>query len=91
MKSEVLTAVKMSLLVFWVVTPCGLAGRYQRFEGSYSLKMETMCSSETLVSTESTRRYNPEDKHRQVYCVLFLHISSTGLQLTIMTYRAVLL
>jgi hypothetical protein len=26
---EVLTAVKMSLLVFWVITPCGLIGRYQ--------------------------------------------------------------
>jgi hypothetical protein len=29
--SEVLTAVKMSLLVFWEVTPCGLVGRYLRF------------------------------------------------------------
>jgi hypothetical protein len=26
---EVLTAVKMSMLVFWVVTSCGLVGRYR--------------------------------------------------------------
>jgi hypothetical protein len=25
---EVLTAVKMSVLVFWVVMPCGLVGKY---------------------------------------------------------------
>jgi hypothetical protein len=34
------------------------------------LKMETVCSSETLVSTyKSTcpRRYNPEDKHRHLH------------------------
>jgi hypothetical protein len=30
-RSEVLTAVKLSMLVFWVVTPFGLVGRYQRF------------------------------------------------------------
>jgi hypothetical protein len=31
MRFEVLTAVKLSLLVFCVATPCGIAGRYQRF------------------------------------------------------------
>jgi hypothetical protein len=32
-----------------------------------ALKMESVRPSETLVSTyESTRRYNPEDQHRQV-------------------------
>jgi hypothetical protein len=30
-RSDVLTAAKMSMLVFWVVTPCGLVGRYQSF------------------------------------------------------------
>jgi hypothetical protein len=51
---EVLTAVKMMILLFWVVTPCRLVG----------LKMETVCFSETLASTdESTRRQNPE-QHR---------------------------
>jgi hypothetical protein len=78
MRSVVLTAVKMSMLVFWVVTPCGLVGRYQRFRGTYCLllqgflspssapKMEALCFSETLVSTfKSTRRYYLEDQHRQ--------------------------
>jgi hypothetical protein len=32
---EILTAVKMSMPVFWVVTPCGLVGRYQLLRGTY--------------------------------------------------------
>jgi hypothetical protein len=37
-----------------------------RFAGRYHLKMETVCFSETLVSTyESTRRQDPEEQHRQ--------------------------
>jgi hypothetical protein len=52
-------AVKMLMLVFWVVTLCGLVGR------ASALKMETVCFSETLVSTyKSTWHYNPEDKHQ---------------------------
>jgi hypothetical protein len=30
---EVLTAVKMQIEVFWVVTPCDIVVGYQRFEG----------------------------------------------------------
>jgi hypothetical protein len=40
MKFEVLPAVKMSMLVFWVVTPCGLAVRYQRLRGTYCLHLQ---------------------------------------------------
>jgi hypothetical protein len=40
MKFEVLTAVKMSMLFFWIVTSCGLAGRYQRFGGTYFLHLQ---------------------------------------------------
>jgi hypothetical protein len=40
MRFEVLTAVKMSILVFWVVTQCGLVGRYQRFGGTYCLHLQ---------------------------------------------------
>jgi hypothetical protein len=29
MRSEVLTAEKMSIMVFWVITPYGLVGGYQ--------------------------------------------------------------
>jgi hypothetical protein len=46
---EVLTAVKMSMLVFWVVKPNGLVGRYQRFG-------ETSCVH--------LQGRNPEDPHR---------------------------
>jgi hypothetical protein len=35
LRFEVLKAVKMSMLVFWVATPCGLVGRYQRFGEIY--------------------------------------------------------
>jgi hypothetical protein len=35
MRFKVLMAVKMSMLVFWVVTPCGLGGRYERFGTTY--------------------------------------------------------
>jgi hypothetical protein len=35
---------------------------------SSALKMEAVCSSETLVSTyKSTRRYYPEDQHRHLH------------------------
>jgi hypothetical protein len=41
MRYEELRAVKISMLVFWIVKQCGLA----------VLTMERACSSETLVST----------------------------------------
>jgi hypothetical protein len=37
---EVLTAVKTSMLVFWLVTPNRLAGKYQRFGGIYCLHLQ---------------------------------------------------
>jgi hypothetical protein len=37
---EVLMAVKMSMLVFWIVTPCELVGRDQRFGGTYYLHLQ---------------------------------------------------
>jgi len=35
MRSKVLTAMKMSVLIFWVVTPYGFVGKYQLYEGTY--------------------------------------------------------
>jgi hypothetical protein len=42
---EVLTAVKTSMLVFWVVTPCRPVGRYQRFGGTYCLHLQRPTST----------------------------------------------
>jgi hypothetical protein len=52
MRSEVLTAVKMPMLVFWVVTSCLLVGT-QRFGGTYCLHFQGW-----------RWRYNPENQHR---------------------------
>jgi hypothetical protein len=58
-KFEVLTAVKVSMFVFWVITSCGLVRRYESFGGSMFLR--------NVGTYKSTRRYYPEDQHRQVY------------------------
>jgi hypothetical protein len=51
-------------VVFWIVTPCDLTGGYRRFERHKlpsTLKMDTVCSSETLVTTYRTMRcLNPD-------------------------------
>jgi hypothetical protein len=37
---KVLAEVKMSMLIFWVVRLYGLVGRYQRFAGTYCLRVQ---------------------------------------------------
>jgi hypothetical protein len=66
LRFEVITAGEMLMLVLWVVTLCGLVGRYQCFEGKYGLHLqvsqedEDSMFSETLVSTyKFTQHYNP--------------------------------
>jgi hypothetical protein len=39
----------LSVLVLWVVTPCGLVGRYRRFGGTYCL-----CLQSYSVTTQKT-------------------------------------
>jgi hypothetical protein len=64
---EVFTAVRIMMTFFWVLALCRLVGRCQSFREIYchppsALKMETVCFSETLASTDkSTRRQNPEE------------------------------
>jgi hypothetical protein len=40
MRFKVLMVVKMLMLVFWVLTPCGLVGRYQYFDRTYFLHLQ---------------------------------------------------
>lgn len=67
MEFKFLVAVKMSLLVPWVVTPCEFIGRRQRFrdpqdEGSMFLR--------NLIPTyKFTRSYNSAGQ--AAYCVIF--------------------
>jgi hypothetical protein len=42
------------MLVFWVVTPCGLVGRYQCFGGTYCLNFQNW------------KAHNPKDQHRHL-------------------------
>jgi hypothetical protein len=37
---EVFTAVKIHIVIFWVMTPCTLVGRYQSFGGTYCLHLQ---------------------------------------------------
>jgi hypothetical protein len=37
---EVITAVKMPIVIYWIVTPCGLAGGYQRLGGICHLHLQ---------------------------------------------------
>jgi hypothetical protein len=60
----------MSMLLFWVVMPCRLAGRYKHFEETLALKMEAVCFSETLVPTyKSTRRHDQKNIFNNVNIV----------------------
>jgi hypothetical protein len=64
---EVLTALSMKMAVFWVVAQCSLVEVYQRFRGPCCLHPSIIRTSETLVNFyQTTRRYNPEDRHLQV-------------------------
>jgi hypothetical protein len=48
------------MTVFWVVAPCSLA--------IIALMMEAARNSETLVNFyQTTRRYNPEDRHLRTH------------------------
>jgi hypothetical protein len=56
--------VRFMIMFFWVLSPCRLVSRSQRFGETYCLHLQSLCFSETLASTdESTRRQNPEEHH----------------------------
>jgi hypothetical protein len=47
---------KMAILVFCVVKPCGLVVKYQHF----GAEDRGICSSETVFTYKSIRSHNPE-------------------------------
>jgi hypothetical protein len=60
---EVVTAAKMQMLIFWVLTPYGLVGRQLGLGKYTTLKMEEIFSFEMLVSTyKYTRKTNIDSK-----------------------------
>jgi hypothetical protein len=50
LRFDVLTTVKMSIVVLWVVTPCGLAGGFRGI---------------LVITYKITWRHNPQDHNRQ--------------------------
>jgi hypothetical protein len=67
LRFEVLTAMKMSVLVFCVVTPCGLVGRYQH--SGLTLKMETLFLQNVSIDLQVQRALQPR---RQTLIILTL-------------------
>jgi hypothetical protein len=60
---QILTAVKMSMLDCWVVTPRRLQGRYQRFGGIYCHHLQdSMFLRRTGIYLQATQRHNTEYK-----------------------------
>jgi len=65
----------MWMLVFWIATPCGLVGRYQRFRRKYTLvchhgdeyisglNMGADVPKHQYLPTKSTWCYNLDDQH----------------------------
>jgi hypothetical protein len=54
---------RMSVVVFWVVTPCGLVGGQQRFVGTCCLNVQPWRWKQYVTPFKSTRCHNPEDDH----------------------------
>jgi hypothetical protein len=54
-----------SLLVFWVVTPCGLVHRYQHFGETYCLHLQgwNIC-----IYLQVHMVVTPEDQHQHLHC-----------------------
>jgi hypothetical protein len=52
---DVFNAVKMRILFFWVITPYSLAGGYQRFGGTYCLRLQ---GEDMLLRTVGNHMYD---------------------------------
>jgi hypothetical protein len=63
LRFDVLTAVKIQVEGFWVVTPCSAVVGYKLFGGPCCLHLQqrTWISETLLPSCNTSRRHNPED------------------------------
>lgn len=86
MRSEVLTEMKISMLIFLVVTPCRLVYIYRETFRRHILYLTSGLKTQVNVflvlkkeaifcsyTSKSTRRYNPEDQHPHYLYVLTFH------------------
>jgi hypothetical protein len=68
-----------SMLVFWVVTPCGLVGRYQRVGGTYCLHFQPFTIDLTSFPSSSkniaTAVLELKVQNYQLPFIFFYHVS----------------
>jgi hypothetical protein len=71
---------RIQVEVFWVVMPCTVVVVYQHFRGlCFTLKMETVWTSEMLVYYHHTTQYHiPEDLDLNHHCHEILKVCSRG-------------
>jgi hypothetical protein len=72
MRYEDLTAVKMPIFVFWVVTPCGLVGLYFQV-GIFSPEDGGSMFLRNVYLQVHTAFYNPEDQHLTDTVLILVH------------------
>jgi hypothetical protein len=82
-------AVKVSIVVFWVVMLYGLADAYNTSEKYITsifraeIRTEAIHSSKTLVATYKTiQHHNPEDNNQDVNIIKLLYSATNKLQQT---------
>jgi peptidoglycan biosynthesis protein MviN/MurJ (putative lipid II flippase) len=59
-RHEIFTAMRIHIVVFWVMTLCGVVIGYKSYGGTCFLRLQAVRSSETLVSYIAIRRQNAE-------------------------------
>jgi hypothetical protein len=53
LRLEVLTAVKMTMVIFWAVTQCDFVGGYQSFGGTHCIHLQGETNIEAIRSSET--------------------------------------
>jgi hypothetical protein len=67
---EFLTAVNISMLIFWIVMSCALIRGYQRFEGIYCLHLQA--HSVTTQKSDIVMNFIVYVKRPNLYCAISL-------------------